>query len=67
MSESIRRITRLWSFAGALTVLLYQTEITDIDLLSHSISTTALDLIEVWPAQWGLDDLKKKTRRNSIT
>ena len=62
MSESIRRITRLWGLAGALTVLLYQTEITDIDLWSHSISTTALDLIEVWSAQWGLDDLKNKTK-----
>jgi hypothetical protein len=62
MSESIRRITRLWGLAGALTVLLYQTEITDIDLWSHSISKTALDLIEVWSTQWGLDDLKNKTK-----
>ncbi|KAN0075152.1 hypothetical protein V8E54_007763, partial [Elaphomyces granulatus] len=47
---------------ATLTVLLYQTEITDIDLWSHSISTTALDLIEVWSAQWGLDELKNKTK-----
>jgi hypothetical protein len=62
VSESIRRITRLWGLAGALTVLLYQTEITDIDAWSDSISKTSLGLIELWSAQWGLDDLKNKTK-----
>jgi hypothetical protein len=48
--------------AGALTVLLYQTEITDIDAWSNSISKTSLDLIELWSTQWGLDDLRNKTK-----
>ena len=62
VSESIRRITRLWGLAGALTVLLYQTEITDIDAWSDSISKTSRGLIELWSTQWGLDDLKNKTK-----
>ena len=62
VSDSIRRIARLWGLAGALTVLLYQTEITDIDAWSDSISKTSLGLIELWSAQWGLDDLRNKTK-----
>ena len=62
VSESIRRITKLWGLAGALTVLLYQTEIKDIDVWSNSISKTSLDLIELWSTQWGLDDLRNKTK-----
>jgi hypothetical protein len=42
VSESIRRITKLWGLAGTLTVL-YQTEIMDIDAWSNSISKTLLD------------------------
>ena len=62
VSESIRRITKLWGLAGTLTGLLYQTEITDIDEWSNSVSKTSLDLIEHWSIQWGLDDLKNKTK-----
>jgi hypothetical protein len=62
VSESIRRITKLWGLAGALTVLLYQTEITNIGAWSHSISKISLDLMELWSTQWGLDDLKNKTK-----
>jgi hypothetical protein len=62
VSESIHRITTLWGLAAALTVLLYQTEIADIDIWSDSISKTSLDLIELWSTQWGLDNLRNKTK-----
>ena len=60
--ESIRRITKLWGLAGTLTVLLYQTEITDVDEWSNSVSKTSLGLMELWSTQWGLADLKNKTK-----
>jgi hypothetical protein len=67
VSESIRRITKLWGLASTLTALLYQTEITDIDAWCHSISKASLDLIELWSIQWELDDLKNKTKFHHLT